>query len=795
MFYRRSRSRLVMSREENMAPPRPSAYRKSLGRDKGKDSIYLVSIEARQMKEQEKDQMKKLNNRLVNYVDKVHDLEMMNRFLTAENEKLKKLNKTEDVDVSAIYDDELKRLREKVEELQTKNAELEIEKDNLQYELEDVVVRLDTVKEENKDLEKEVKSLSKDVDDATIERVSLEAKIENLQEALQLEKQVHEAEMENLRRQVAPVEAPVLQAEQTSILPDLNDAIQKVRKQYEAFNAKSIEDLDNFYKEKVESLSKQLKAANDDIRDLRSDNSEKRKVIHQLEMELEALRGKNDGLERNQDGLEDRHAREIAEYQEQVEKMRSDLDGAKQDIGKYLKDYQDLNSLKLSLEQEIAIYNKILMGEEHRIAVIDTKTLVLANDSKRSSRASSKSSSRSSSRSSSSARSTSDIVEEMLEKDTPAKEPSTSTPKAESEKSSSDNEEQTVKTNNIDEVKEALELSSPREESVETPEGVISVSWKVKGGTVRPIKPFHPLGDAELLYKAMQGLGTDEETISEILTKRTKAQRLVIAKHYEEKYKKELLKDLESELSGNFLSVVQHLMWRKSVLDARALRKAIKGFGTDEAVLIEILCTQSSKDIEDIKRDYYEVFERDLTKDIESETSGAFKKFLVAIMKANRPADSGTVVSNLADEDAKALFEMGVKQWSPSNDRFLEIFTQRSYQHLWYLFKQSWPKLTAADLIETVEKECPKDLVRGLKTLIRFSTCIPPLYYAIQINETMAGKGTEEKQLTYIVTTRSEIDLIDVKEEYERVFGVKVEKRVEDETSGKYKTILLDLLN
>nr|CAE01321.1 intermediate filament IF-Fb [Ciona intestinalis] len=733
-----------------MAPPRPSAYPKSLGRDKGKDSIYLVSIEARQMKEQEKDQMKKLNNRLVNYVDKVHDLEMMNRFLTAENEKLKKLNKTEDVDVSAIYDDELKRLREKVEELQTKNAELEIEKDNLQYELEDVVVRLDTAKEENKDLEKEVKSLSKDVDDATIERVSLEAKIENLQEALQLEKQVHEAEMENLRRQVAPVEAPVLQAEQTSILPDLNDAIQKVRKQYEAFNAKSIEDLDNFYKEKVESLSKQLKAANDDIRDLRSDNSEKRKVIHQLEMELEALRGKNDGLERNQDGLEDRHAREIAEYQEQVEKMRSDLDGAKQDIGKYLKDYQDLNSLKLGLEQEIAIYNKILMGEEHRIAVIDTKTLVLANDSKRSSRASSKSSSRSSSRSSSSARSTSDIVEEMLEKDTPAKEPST---------------------------------------------GVISVSWKVKGGTVRPIKPFHPLGDAELLYKAMQGLGTDEETISEILTKRTKAQRLVIAKHYEEKYKKELLKDLESELSGNFLSVVQHLMWRKSVLDARALRKAIKGFGTDEAVLIEILCTQSSKDIEDIKRDYYEVFERDLTKDIESETSGVFKKFLVAIMKANRPADSGAVVSNLADEDAKALFEMGVKQWSPSNDRFLEIFTQRSYQHLWYLFKQSWPKLTAADLIETVEKECPKDLVRGLKTLIRFSTCIPPLYYAIQINETMAGKGTEEKQLTYIVTTRSEIDLIDVKEEYERVFGVKVEKRVEDETSGKYKKILLDLLN
>ena len=57
--------------------------------------------------------------------------------------------------------------------------------------------------------------------------------------------------MENLRRQIQPHDAPVLNAEQPSILPDLNDAIANVRKEYEQFNAKSLEDLDNFYKEKV----------------------------------------------------------------------------------------------------------------------------------------------------------------------------------------------------------------------------------------------------------------------------------------------------------------------------------------------------------------------------------------------------------------------------------------------------------------------------------------------------------------------------------------------------------------
>jgi len=60
------------------------------------------------MKEGEKDQMKKLNNRLVNYVDKVHDLEMANKMLAAENARLKKQNKTPKNDVSEIYEDELR---------------------------------------------------------------------------------------------------------------------------------------------------------------------------------------------------------------------------------------------------------------------------------------------------------------------------------------------------------------------------------------------------------------------------------------------------------------------------------------------------------------------------------------------------------------------------------------------------------------------------------------------------------------------------------------------------------------
>ena len=66
----------------------------------------------------------------------------------------------------------------------------------------------------------------------------------------------------------------------------------------------------------------------------------------------------------------------------------------------------------------------------------------------------------------------------------------------------------------------------------------------------------------------------------------------------------DLLDELEDETRGRFESMLQHLMWKRSVLDAHALRGALGGVGTDEAVLIEILCTQDSRELLDIKKDY-----------------------------------------------------------------------------------------------------------------------------------------------------------------------------------------------
>ncbi len=68
---------------------------------------------------------------------------------------------------------------------------------------------------------------------------------------------------------------------------------------------------------------------------------------------------------------------------------------------------------------------------------------------------------------------------------------------------------------------------------------------------------FNAEADAERLRKAMKGAGTDEQAIIEVFTKRSAKQRLQIALFFKTMYGKDLLKDLKSETSFNFKTLIE----------------------------------------------------------------------------------------------------------------------------------------------------------------------------------------------------------------------------------------------
>ena len=69
------------------------------------------------------------------------------------------------------------------------------------------------------------------------------------------------------------------------------------------------------------------------------------------------------------------------------------------------------------------------------------------------------------------------------------------------------------------------------------------------------------------------------------------------------------------------------------IRDAEALRKAMKGFGTDEKSLIRVLATKNPVEVNSVRIDFKEKLGRTLIEDIQKETSGWFEEGLCAIVR------------------------------------------------------------------------------------------------------------------------------------------------------------------
>ncbi|XP_058745659.1 annexin-like protein RJ4 isoform X1 [Vicia villosa] len=299
-----------------------------------------------------------------------------------------------------------------------------------------------------------------------------------------------------------------------------------------------------------------------------------------------------------------------------------------------------------------------------------------------------------------------------------------------------------------------------------------------------------PLADAEALHKAFKGWGTDEKSVITILGHRSVYQRQQIRKAYEEKYQEDLLKRLESEISGDFERAVYRWMLEPAERDAVLAHVAIKDGSKGYHVIIEVVSVLSPEEVLALRRAYHNRYKHSLEEDVAAHTTGHLRQLLVGLVSSFRYGGD-EINPKLAKTEADILHE-SIKEKKGSYEEAIRILTTRSKTQLLATFNR-YKDDHGTSITKKLLDNASDDFHKALHTAIR---CISDhkKYYEKVLRGALKRIGTDEDGLTRVVVTRAEKDLKDIKEVYYKRNSVHLEDAIAKEISGDYKKFILTLL-
>ena len=298
---------------------------------------------------------------------------------------------------------------------------------------------------------------------------------------------------------------------------------------------------------------------------------------------------------------------------------------------------------------------------------------------------------------------------------------------------------------------------------------------------------------AEDLRKAMEGFGTDEEHLILVVTSNKTQERLKIKKAYEEKYKKNLIDDLKSELSGKFEDAMVALFKEPVEYDCECIYNAMKGAGTDENCLIEVIASRPNWLLEKIKKKYSELYKKELVEDIKGDTSGDFQKILEGILRCKR-SEVKEINKENCEKIAKELSEAKEEGWVVNDESsvFYNYIMNSSPKELSAIAREYY-RLSGKTIIDGIENNFKGDAKDLLKSIL-YSLVSPSEYFATRIKKAIEGFGTDNKTLIRILITRCEVDMNIIKKYYKQLYKKDMIEDIKNDISGDYQKLMIELI-
>ncbi|KAJ7982330.1 Annexin-like protein [Quillaja saponaria] len=228
--------------------------------------------------------------------------------------------------------------------------------------------------------------------------------------------------------------------------------------------------------------------------------------------------------------------------------------------------------------------------------------------------------------------------------------------------------------------------------------------------------------------------------------------------------------------------------------DARLIKEALKKGATRQeayGVIVEVACTRSSEELLGARKAYHSLFNHSIEEDVASLIQGNQRKLLVALVSAYR-YEGSKLKDDMAKSEAETLaiaIKNADKNPNPivEDDEVITILSTRSKHHLKAVYNH-YKEINGNYLDEDLVDLRLKETVQCL--------CTPHTYFAKVLYATLkidVDKNTK-KGPTRVIVTRADVDMKEIQEEYQKVFGASLCNKIEEVANGNYKDFLLTLI-